>query len=156
MSGCTGARRRSVSLWAAVDEQSSRRINHLAGLAEGVTVPPAAASATSGTLSCPPPLLAASPRPGPWRRCSAHGRRLRCHTTRGEPCRLCLPGVQSYCRFSVVLRMGSPLPGWLITNGETIAQVLVNVEDALLAVIEAYKDLGPALPPALPRFSLYS
>ena len=41
----------------------------------------------------------------------------------------------------------------LITEGDTIAEVLSNVEDALLAIIEAYEDLGRALPPALARFS---
>ena len=37
----------------------------------------------------------------------------------------------------------------LITEGETIEEALENVKDALAAVIEAYEDLGQALPPSL-------
>ncbi len=43
----------------------------------------------------------------------------------------------------------------LITEGDSIAKVLDNVEGALLAIIEAYEDLGRTLPPALARFSQY-
>lgn len=42
----------------------------------------------------------------------------------------------------------------LITEGDTIAEVLANVDDALLAIIEAYEDLGRALPPALQQMEL--
>ena len=40
----------------------------------------------------------------------------------------------------------------LITEGDTIAEGLANVDDALLAIIEAYEDLGRALPHTLARF----
>jgi len=42
----------------------------------------------------------------------------------------------------------------LITEGDTIAEALANVEDALLAIIEAYEDLGRPLPPVLERVAL--
>lgn len=42
----------------------------------------------------------------------------------------------------------------LITEGDTIAEGLANVEDAILAIIEAYEDLGRALPPVLQRVEL--
>jgi antitoxin HicB len=42
----------------------------------------------------------------------------------------------------------------LITEGDTIAEVLVNVDDALLAIIEAYEDLGRALPSVLQHMEL--
>jgi len=41
-----------------------------------------------------------------------------------------------------------PLLPELITEGDTIAEVLVNVQDALIAILEAYEDLGRPLPPA--------
>jgi antitoxin HicB len=41
----------------------------------------------------------------------------------------------------------SPLLPELITEGDTINDALVNVHDALEAVIEAYHDLGKTLPP---------
>jgi antitoxin HicB len=37
----------------------------------------------------------------------------------------------------------------LITEGDSIKEALDNAEDALLAVIEAYEDLGRPLPTAL-------
>ena len=40
----------------------------------------------------------------------------------------------------------SPLFPELVTEGDTIDEALVNVKDALLAVIEAYEDLGRLLP----------
>ena len=40
----------------------------------------------------------------------------------------------------------SPLFPELVTEGDTIDEALVNVKDALLAVIEAYEDLGRPLP----------
>ncbi len=40
-----------------------------------------------------------------------------------------------------------PLVSELITEGDTIAEALTNVQDALVAVLEAYEDLGRALPP---------
>jgi len=42
----------------------------------------------------------------------------------------------------------------LITEGETITEALANVEDALIAIIEAYEDLNRPLPPVLQRVSL--
>jgi len=42
----------------------------------------------------------------------------------------------------------------LITEGDTIAEALVNVEDALIAIIEAYDDLNRPLPPVLERIVL--
>ena len=40
----------------------------------------------------------------------------------------------------------SPLLPELVTEGDTVDEALVNVKDALLAVIEAYEDLGRPLP----------
>ena len=40
----------------------------------------------------------------------------------------------------------SPLLPELLTEGETIDEAMVNVRDALAAVIELYEDLGRALP----------
>lgn len=40
----------------------------------------------------------------------------------------------------------SPLLPELITEGETLDEALVNVKDALLAVVETYQDLGRSLP----------
>ena len=40
----------------------------------------------------------------------------------------------------------SPLLPELVTEGDTFDEALVNVKDALLAVIEAYQDLGRPLP----------
>ena len=40
----------------------------------------------------------------------------------------------------------SPLLPELITEGDTVEEVLDNVKDALAAVIEAYEDLGRSLP----------
>jgi antitoxin HicB len=40
----------------------------------------------------------------------------------------------------------SPLLPELITEGDTINDALINVNDALEAVIEAYHDLGKTLP----------
>lgn len=42
-----------------------------------------------------------------------------------------------------------PILPELVTEGETIENVLVNVQDALQAVIEAYQDLGRSLPSSL-------
>jgi antitoxin HicB len=36
----------------------------------------------------------------------------------------------------------SPVLPELVTEGDTVADALANVQDALAAVIEAYKDLG--------------
>lgn len=44
-----------------------------------------------------------------------------------------------------------PILPELITEGDTIAEALVNVEDALIAIIEAYEDLNRPLPPVLER-----
>ncbi len=40
----------------------------------------------------------------------------------------------------------SPLLPELITEGDTVEEVLENVRDALAAVVEAYEDLGRPLP----------
>lgn len=40
----------------------------------------------------------------------------------------------------------SPLLPELVTEGDTADQALHNVKDALVAVIEAYQDLGRTLP----------
>lgn len=40
----------------------------------------------------------------------------------------------------------SPLLPELVTEGDTVEEALSNVRDALAAVIEAYADLGRALP----------
>ncbi|MCJ7832915.1 MAG: type II toxin-antitoxin system HicB family antitoxin [Deltaproteobacteria bacterium] len=40
----------------------------------------------------------------------------------------------------------SPLLPELITEGDTVEEVLENVQDALEATIEAYRDLGRPLP----------
>ncbi|MGH9766723.1 MAG: type II toxin-antitoxin system HicB family antitoxin [Blastocatellia bacterium] len=41
----------------------------------------------------------------------------------------------------------SPLLPELVTEGDTFDEALTNVRDALAAVIEAYQELGRALPP---------
>jgi antitoxin HicB len=43
----------------------------------------------------------------------------------------------------------SPLLPELVTEGDTVEDALENVRDALLAVIEAYQELGRELPPNL-------
>lgn len=43
----------------------------------------------------------------------------------------------------------SPILPELVTEGDTIEEVLANVQDALHAVIEAYQDLGRSLPVSL-------
>ncbi len=43
----------------------------------------------------------------------------------------------------------SPILPELVTEGDTVEEVLANVQDALLAVIEAYRDLGRSLPASL-------
>jgi antitoxin HicB len=40
----------------------------------------------------------------------------------------------------------SPLLPELITEGDTVEEALANVRDALAAVVEAYEELGRALP----------
>ncbi|NEU76601.1 type II toxin-antitoxin system HicB family antitoxin [Hassallia byssoidea VB512170] len=40
----------------------------------------------------------------------------------------------------------SPLLPELVTEGNTVEEALINVRDALAAVIEAYEDLGRSLP----------
>ena len=40
----------------------------------------------------------------------------------------------------------SPLLPELVTEGDTIAEVLANVEDAFAAVVEIYQDRGCSLP----------
>jgi antitoxin HicB len=40
----------------------------------------------------------------------------------------------------------SPLLPELVTEGDTVEEALINVRDALAAVIEAYEDLGRSLP----------
>jgi antitoxin HicB len=41
----------------------------------------------------------------------------------------------------------SPVLPELVTEGDTVAEALANVQDALSAVLEAYQDLGRPLPP---------
>ena len=41
----------------------------------------------------------------------------------------------------------SPLLPELITEGDTIAECMVNVEDAFAAVMEIYEDRGRPMPP---------
>ncbi len=43
----------------------------------------------------------------------------------------------------------SPLLPELVTEGDTPAEVLANVSDAIAAVVEAYEDLGRPLPACL-------
>nr|VFK14045.1 MAG: antitoxin HicB [Candidatus Kentron sp. LPFa]VFK30317.1 MAG: antitoxin HicB [Candidatus Kentron sp. LPFa] len=43
----------------------------------------------------------------------------------------------------------SPILPELVTEGDSIEEVLANVQDALLAVIEAYRDVGRSLPSGL-------
>lgn len=43
----------------------------------------------------------------------------------------------------------SPLLPELVTEGDTVEEVLANVQDALSAVVEAYQDLGRPLPASL-------
>ena len=47
-----------------------------------------------------------------------------------------------------------PILPELITEGDTIAEALANVEDALVAIIETYEDLNRPLPPILERVAL--
>lgn len=47
-----------------------------------------------------------------------------------------------------------PILPELITEGDTIAEALVNVRDALAAIIEAYQDLSRPLPAVLERVAL--
>ena len=43
----------------------------------------------------------------------------------------------------------SPLLPELITEGDTIAECLANVEDAFAVVLEIYEDQGRSLPPGI-------
>jgi len=47
-----------------------------------------------------------------------------------------------------------PILPELITEGDTVAEALTNVEDALIAIMEAYEELGRPLPPVLERVAL--
>ena len=47
-----------------------------------------------------------------------------------------------------------PILPELITEGDTIAESLVNVKDALTAIIQAYEDLNRPLPPVLEHVAL--
>ena len=47
-----------------------------------------------------------------------------------------------------------PILPELITEGDTIAEALENVKDALLAVVETYQDMHRPLPPALKQIAL--
>ncbi|WP_258719050.1 type II toxin-antitoxin system HicB family antitoxin [Phormidium yuhuli] len=42
--------------------------------------------------------------------------------------------------------MTSPLLPELLTEGDTAEEALANVQDALIAVVEIYEDLGRTLP----------
>ena len=41
----------------------------------------------------------------------------------------------------------SPVLPELITEGDTVAEALANVQDAWAAVVESYQELGRSLPP---------
>jgi len=43
----------------------------------------------------------------------------------------------------------SPLLPELITEGDTVEEVMENVKDALRAVLELYEDMGRPVPPVL-------
>ncbi|MGA9348197.1 MAG: type II toxin-antitoxin system HicB family antitoxin [Anaerolineae bacterium] len=47
-----------------------------------------------------------------------------------------------------------PLVPELITEGDTITEALTNVQDALVAILEAYEDLGRPLPPVLRQLAV--
>lgn len=47
-----------------------------------------------------------------------------------------------------------PILPELITEGDTVAEALANVHDALAAIIEAYADLKRPLPPVLEQVAL--
>lgn len=47
-----------------------------------------------------------------------------------------------------------PILPELITEGDTIAEALENVSDALLAIVEAYQDLQRPLPAVLRQIAL--
>jgi antitoxin HicB len=47
-----------------------------------------------------------------------------------------------------------PILPELITEGDTITEAMANVEDALVAIIEAYQDLDRPLPPVLQSAAL--
>lgn len=42
-----------------------------------------------------------------------------------------------------------PILPELVTEGDTVKEVLINFQDALEAVIESYEELGRPLPPAM-------
>jgi antitoxin HicB len=43
--------------------------------------------------------------------------------------------------------VASPVLPDLVTEGDTVAEALANVQDALAAVVESYQDLDRPLPP---------
>lgn len=43
----------------------------------------------------------------------------------------------------------SPVLPELVTEGDTVGEAMANAQDALVAVIEAYQDLGRSLPASL-------
>lgn len=45
----------------------------------------------------------------------------------------------------------SPLLPELLTEGATVTEAIAHVDDALLAVVELYEDLGRLLPPGISR-----
>ena len=45
--------------------------------------------------------------------------------------------------------MTSPLVPELVTEGDTLHDALQHVQDAVLAVVELYEDLGKALPASI-------
>jgi len=47
----------------------------------------------------------------------------------------------------------SPLLPELITEGDTLEEVMENVKDALRAVLELYEDMGRTIPPVLQQAS---
>ena len=47
-----------------------------------------------------------------------------------------------------------PILPELITEGDSVREALENVRDALVAIIEAYEDLGRPVPPVLRQSAL--
>ena len=43
----------------------------------------------------------------------------------------------------------SPLLPELVTEGDSVEEAVINAQDALAAVVEAYQDLGRSLPEAV-------
>ena len=82
----------------------------------------------------------------------AHSQQMQYHGHRLIPC----PHSQSPMLYKLPLVLSpqpeggfvvtSPMVPELLTEGETVAEALDNVRDALAAVVELYEDLGKTLP----------